>query len=127
LAIIPENRRWILIPEQRQQLDTFAALAAIALERVHYIEVAQDALVRMESERLRHTLLATLSQDLQPSLLTLTHLSTSLRSSSLALSEADKTLVRALHEEIARLHHHVASLLAAHKNQDAVASKSVTQ
>jgi hypothetical protein len=48
LAIEPEQRRWILIPEQRQQLDTFAALAAIALERVHYIEVAQNALVNME-------------------------------------------------------------------------------
>ena len=29
LALEPEHRRWILIPEQRQQLDTFAALAAI--------------------------------------------------------------------------------------------------
>jgi two-component system sensor histidine kinase KdpD len=46
LAIEPEQRRWLLMPEQRQQLDTFAALAAIALERVHYIEVAQNALVR---------------------------------------------------------------------------------
>jgi two-component system sensor histidine kinase KdpD len=40
-AGVEPQRRWILIPEQRQQLDTFAALAAIALERVHYIEVAQ--------------------------------------------------------------------------------------
>ncbi|MDB5758544.1 MAG: kdpD [Burkholderia sp.] len=61
LAIEPESRRWVLIPEQRQQLDTFATLAAIALERVHYVEVAQDALVNMESERLRNALLANLS------------------------------------------------------------------
>ena len=61
MALEPESRRWLLIPEQRQQLDTFAALAAIALERVHYIEVAQDALLHMESERLRNSLLAALS------------------------------------------------------------------
>ena len=32
-----------LVPEQRRQLETFAALTAIALERVHYVEVAQNA------------------------------------------------------------------------------------
>jgi two-component system sensor histidine kinase KdpD len=64
MALEPESRRWLLIPEQRQQLDTFAALAAIALERVHYIEVAQDALLRMESERLRNSLLGPVSQEL---------------------------------------------------------------
>jgi two-component system sensor histidine kinase KdpD len=50
LAIKTGNRRTLLIPEQRRHLDTFAALTAIALERVHYVEVAQQALIRMESE-----------------------------------------------------------------------------
>ena len=57
LAIRPQSRRLLLVPEQQRQLDTFAALAAIALERVHYVEVAQQALLRMESERLRNSLL----------------------------------------------------------------------
>src|SRR5437660_778763 len=48
-----------------RHLDTLAALTAMALERVHYVEVAQAALVRMESERLRHALLAALSHDLR--------------------------------------------------------------
>jgi len=65
LAIRPESRRLLLVPEQRRQLDTFAALAAIALERVHYVEVAQQALLRMESERLRNSLLSALSHDLR--------------------------------------------------------------
>ena len=56
LAIRPESRRLLLVPEQRRQLDTFAALVAIALERVHYVEVAQQALIKMESERLRNSL-----------------------------------------------------------------------
>ena len=65
LAVKARNRRLLRIPEQRQLLDTFAALIAIALERVHYVGVAQDALVRMESERLRNSLLAALSHDLR--------------------------------------------------------------
>ena len=59
------NRRLLMVPEQRRHLDTFAALAAIALERVHYVEVAQQALIQMESERLRNSLLAALSHDLR--------------------------------------------------------------
>ena len=61
----PANRRLLLVPEQRRHLDTFAALVAIALERVHYVEVAQQALIHMESERLRNSLLAALSHDLR--------------------------------------------------------------
>ena len=44
LVIKPDNPRLLLVPEQRRHLDTFAALTAIALERVHYVEVAQQAL-----------------------------------------------------------------------------------
>jgi two-component system sensor histidine kinase KdpD len=51
LALAPAQPERILAPEQRQQLDTFATVTAIALERVHYIEVAQGALVDMESEQ----------------------------------------------------------------------------
>ena len=58
LVIEPDNSRLLLVPEQRRHLDTFAALTAIALERVHYVEVAQQALLHMESERLRNSLLA---------------------------------------------------------------------
>src|SRR6202142_2768569 len=65
LAVKARNRRLLRIPEQRQLLDTFAALIAIALERGHYVGVAQDALLRMESERLRNSLLAALSHDLR--------------------------------------------------------------
>ena len=83
----PEHRRWLLVPEQRQQLDTFAALAAIALERVHYIDVAQGALVQMESERLRNSLLAALSHDLRTPLTSLVGLAESLARSNPALSE----------------------------------------
>jgi two-component system sensor histidine kinase KdpD len=65
LALQPEQARWLLIPEQVQQLETLARQIAIALERVHYVDVAQSAVVQMESERLRNTLLAAMSHDVR--------------------------------------------------------------
>ena len=111
LAIEPENRRWMLIPEQRQQLDTFAALAAIALERVHYIEVAQGALVSMESERLRNSLLAALSHDLRTPLTSLVGLSESLAGSKPALAPQQLDLAQSLHAESLRMSTLVSNLL----------------
>ena len=49
----PQCTRWLLIPEQRRYIETFASLIAMALERVHFVQVAQSMLVSVESERLR--------------------------------------------------------------------------
>jgi two-component system, OmpR family, sensor histidine kinase KdpD len=103
LVIEPENRHWILIPEQRQQLDTFAALIALTLERVHYIRVAQDALVHMESDRLRNSLLASLSHDLRAPLASLLSLSKSLVKSCSSLIPLQQKLAKALREETLKL------------------------
>ncbi len=65
LAMVPATLHQIVQPEQQRLLDTFAAQIALALERVHYVEIAQDVLVSMEIERLRHSLLSTGSHDLQ--------------------------------------------------------------
>jgi len=111
LAIEPQHRRWILIPEQRQQLDTFAALAAIALERVHYIEVAQNALVNMESERLRNSLLAALSHDLRTPLTSLVGLSETLAGSRPPLAPAQLETAALLHDEALRMSALVSNLL----------------
>ena len=111
LAIAPEQQRWILIPEQRKQLDTFAALAAIALERVHYIEVAQGALVSMETERLRNSLLAALSHDLRTPLTLLVGLSETLTRSKPALPAAQLQMAAGLHSEAQRMSALVSNLL----------------
>ncbi|MBA5688167.1 two-component system sensor histidine kinase KdpD [Rugamonas apoptosis] len=111
LAIQPEHRRWIMVPEQRQHLDTFATLAAIALERVHYIEVAQDALVNMESERLRNSLLAALSHDLRTPLTSLVGMSESLAGSRPPLAPPQLALADALHDEARRMSALVSNLL----------------
>ena len=79
LAIKPVQPRWLLIPEQVQQLDTLARQIAIALERVHYVEIAQQSLVQMESERLKSTLLAAISHDVRTPLTALIGLAESLQ------------------------------------------------
>ncbi len=55
----------LIIPEQWRLLDTFSALLAISIERVHYVGVAQDTTVQMESERLRNSLLSAISHDIR--------------------------------------------------------------
>lgn len=111
LAISPQASRWPFAPEQRQHLGTFAMLAAIALERVHYIEVAQQAQVRMESERLRNSLLSALSHDLRTPLTSLVGLSESLTLSRPALSPAQSSMAEALHQQALRMSTLVANLL----------------
>jgi two-component system sensor histidine kinase KdpD len=98
LAIRPDSRRLLLVPEQRRQLDTFAALVAIALERVHYVEVAQQALIKMESERLRNSLLSALSHDLRTPLAALFGLADSLKLTRPALSDQQLEIADAIRE-----------------------------
>jgi two-component system sensor histidine kinase KdpD len=103
LAFKPENRRVLLVPEQRQHLDTFAALTAIALERVHYVEVAQQALIHMESERLRNSLLSALSHDLRTPLAALVGLAESLAITKPALSNGQLESAHAIAAEARRM------------------------
>jgi two-component system sensor histidine kinase KdpD len=111
LAIKPENRRMLLVPERKRQLDIFAALAAGALERVHYVEVAQQVLIRMESERLRNSLLSALSHDLRTPLAALIGLAESLTMTPPALSSAQRETAQAIAEEAHRMSALVNNLL----------------
>jgi len=111
LALKARHRRLLKIPEQRQLLDTFAALITIALERVHYVGVAQDAVVRMESERLRNSLLAALSHDLRTPLTILVGLAESLSLTKPALSSEQLETAVAIQEEARRMSTLVGNLL----------------
>jgi two-component system, OmpR family, sensor histidine kinase KdpD len=111
LAVKANNRRLLRIPEQRQLLDTFAALIAIALERVHYVGVAQDALITMESERLRNSLLAALSHDLRTPLTVLVGLAESLCLTKPELSAPQLETAEAITEEAHRMSALVSNLL----------------
>ncbi len=111
LAVRPEDPRILMVPEQRQQLETFAALTAMALERVHYIEVAQGATVQMESERLRNSLLSALSHDLRTPLAVLVGMADMLSISQPALSEVQQKLALDIGERSRRMTDMVTNLL----------------
>lgn len=96
LALKPAQPRWLLIPEQLQQLDTLARQIAIALERVHYVEVAQQALVEMESERLRNALLAAISHDVRTPLTAVVGLAESLERALPPTNEGARNTARAI-------------------------------
>ncbi|MBD3811378.1 MAG: two-component system sensor histidine kinase KdbD [Betaproteobacteria bacterium] len=111
LALLPSQKRLLFQPEQARLLETFAAQIALALERVHFVEVAQDALVRMESERLRNGLLSALSHDLRTPLTVLAGLADSLPLAGPPLPEAQAGIAQAIRAESLRTSTLVSNLL----------------
>jgi len=123
LALEPAQPRWLLIPEQAQQLDTLARQIAIALERVHYVEVAQQAVVEIESERLRNALLGAISHDVRTPLTALIALAESLQ----ALPEGgeQREAARAIVSQAHQLHALVSNLLDMARLESGIAGGAV--
>ena len=72
LGLRPADRHAMDEPERLHQLETFAAQTALALERARLAEEAQSAQVRVETERLRNSLLSSVSHDLRTPLAAIT-------------------------------------------------------
>ncbi|MFD2300953.1 DUF4118 domain-containing protein [Paracidovorax citrulli] len=122
LALAPARPRWLLIPEQAQHLETLARQVAIALERVHYVEVAQRAVLDMESERLRNALLGAISHDVRTPLTALIALAESLPAQpDEALPAASQAIVQQAHQ----LHALVSNLLDMARLESGLAGGSV--
>ncbi|WP_342702645.1 DUF4118 domain-containing protein [Burkholderia arboris] len=122
LAVASREPRELEVPEQQRMLDAFAAQIALALERVHYVDIARDALVNMESERLRNSLLSAISHDLRTPLTTIVGFSSMLANGRAAAQGGDATaaerfaqregeLVDAIHDEALRMTGIVTNLL----------------
>ncbi len=112
LALAPRNERLIFVPEQRRLLDTFAAQIALALERVHFVEVAQEAELGMASEQLRNSLLASISHDLRTPLAVITGAASSLVEQGDSLSaEARRELTATIHEQAVSMSELTANVL----------------
>ncbi|WP_062789020.1 DUF4118 domain-containing protein [Aquitalea pelogenes] len=110
LAVLPEQLDQVFLPEQQRLLETCAAQIALALERVHYVEVAQDAIVAMESERLRNSVLSVISHDLRTPLTTLVGLS-SLLAEGQVDARKQASIAQSIQEESLRMNHLVTNLL----------------
>ncbi|HET8576510.1 MAG TPA: sensor histidine kinase KdpD [Methylomirabilota bacterium] len=112
LGLRPEEPRSLQAPERLHQLETFASQTALAIERAHLAEEAQQAQVLAETERLRNSLLSSVSHDLRTPLASITGAASTLLESGPRLdSRTRQDLLEALHEEAERLNRLVQNLL----------------
>ncbi|CAB1367980.1 DUF4118 domain-containing protein [Denitratisoma oestradiolicum] len=78
LAVSPLDVGEEALRAQRPLLNTVASLIAIAVERLHYVEIAQAHSLQIESEKLRNSILSALSHDLRTPLTAMVGLADSL-------------------------------------------------
>lgn len=100
-----------LLPENLALLEALASLVAIAIERLHYVEVAHTTQLDMVSERLRSSILSALSHDLRTPLTALVGLADSLSLSKPPLPAPALETAQAMHEQASRLAGLVGKLL----------------
>src|SRR5947207_7253160 len=112
LGVRPAARHSLDAPEQLHQLETFGSQTALAIERASLAAEAQDAQIRIESERLRNSLLSSVSHDLRTPLTTITGaVSTILDKGSRLDDRTQKELLESAREEAERLNRLVQNLL----------------
>ncbi len=92
-------------------LEALASLTAVAIERLHYVEVAQSTEVQMLTERLRSSILSALSHDLRTPLTAMVGLADSLALIKPPLNPVALDIAQALQEQATRLSSMVANLL----------------
>ncbi|MBN1957592.1 MAG: DUF4118 domain-containing protein, partial [Desulfuromonadales bacterium] len=99
-------------PEQTHALESFANQTAMALERAFLAEESQRALLKIETEALRNTLLSSVSHDLRTPLAAITGAGTTLlQSEKLLDAESRKELVQTIVEESEHLNRIIRNVL----------------
>ncbi|HSB55305.1 MAG TPA: sensor histidine kinase KdpD [Gemmatimonadales bacterium] len=98
-------------PSERHLLETFAGQVGVALERVTLEEKTRQARLEVEAERLRTSLLSSLSHDLRTPLGVITGAASSLRDNSSLTPEARLELLESIVEESQRMNRLIRNLL----------------
>lgn len=110
IGIEPPNGR--SVAGQRRDLEPFVDQIALAIERAQLADEAEAARIRVEAERLRSTLLSSVSHDLRTPLATITGAASTLLESGEHLDAATRhELLECVHEEAERLGRLVQNLL----------------
>jgi two-component system sensor histidine kinase KdpD len=112
LGLRPTDRRRFIDPAQRALFDLFATQIASALERARLAEDAQHVQIQMQTERLRSSLLSSVSHDLRTPLAVITGAASALVQTDPEIGpEVRHELSATIHEEAQRLNRLVRNLL----------------
>jgi two-component system, OmpR family, sensor histidine kinase KdpD len=112
LGVYPADRHRFVDPEQRALLDLFATQVASALERARLAEDAQRVQLQMQTERLRSSLLSSVSHDLRTPLAVITGAASVLTQTDPEVApDVRRELSETIHEEAHRLNRLVRNLL----------------
>ncbi|HKT72948.1 MAG TPA: sensor histidine kinase KdpD [Steroidobacteraceae bacterium] len=112
LAVLVENVRRVLLPEQRHLLETFAGQIGLALERARLAEAAEEASLAAERETLRNTLLASISHDLRTPLAVMAGAGSTLAERGAGLDEATRvSLARSIETKAQEMSELVSNVL----------------
>ena len=112
LGVRPVQSLRFVAPEQLHMLETFASQTAVAIERARLAEEAEQARVQVETERLRNSLLSSVSHDLRTPLAGITGAASSLLEGADTLdAETRRELAQTIYEEAERLNRLVRNVL----------------
>ncbi|HWT83169.1 MAG TPA: sensor histidine kinase KdpD, partial [Candidatus Methylomirabilis sp.] len=112
LGVHPTEPHALEAPEQLHQLETFANQTALAIERTQLATEAQEAQVRAETERLRNSLLSSVSHDLRTPLATIMGSASSLLENGTHFQRGTwQDLLQSILDEAERLNRLVSNLL----------------
>jgi two-component system sensor histidine kinase KdpD len=111
-GVLAIAREEALSPAERRRLDAMADQGATALERAHIARAYEEGRVEMEAERLRATMLASLSHDLKTPIAGILGAASSLRAYADKHDEATKgELLAGIEAEADRMQRYVVKLL----------------
>ena len=112
VAVRPKDTSLLIDPEQLHLLESLVNQVALAIERARLSEEAQQAHVRVETERMRNAILSSVSHDLRTPLATITGAASSLLDERSPLKANDRLeLSRSIYREADRLDRLLKNLL----------------
>ncbi len=102
---------YLLSPDQMHLLETYANQSAVAIERARLSQETERAQVQVETERLRSSLLSSVSHDLRTPLAAITGAASGLIQNNAKLDPAQRELAQIAYEEAERLNRLLGNLL----------------
>lgn len=107
----PATGAQAILRQHTAMLDAVSALAATALERLHFVDVAHQTELDVRTERLRNAILSALSHDVRTPLTALVGMAETLSLLQPPLSPPAQEMAEALRGQALRLHEMVSKLL----------------